>query len=162
MKLNLFVAICASLFLGSTSAVEPPPGAGSVVQAYSSAFNRADCHAVLDLMSPVYVASLDRTSLCNLLNEMATEGVVDTLGELVSVHKSGDYVLAFYENERIGRDRVRQISYYAVHSPNGGKTWYVLDNVCNNEAWLKKVYPPFNANISLPNQRMLLPPYFVR
>lgn len=167
MKHNLFAALGASLALASTTAeAEFPLGAASVVQAYSAAFNRNDCHALLELTSPAYVMSLDqrgnRSSLCNVLAEMSSEGVVDTLGELVFVHKAGNYILAFYENERVGRDRVRQISYYAVHSSDGGQTWHVLDNSCTDEAWLKRIYPPFSADIKLPNQRMLLPPYFVR
>ena len=103
----------------------------------------------------------NRASLCKILDEMVSEGVVETLGEALSIHRSGNYVLAFYENERIGRNRVRQISYYAVHSSDGGRTWHVLDNGCK-ESWLRRIYPPFNLEIKLPSQKMLLPPYLVR
>lgn len=167
MQIRVLAATLFSLASCATQgAVKIPTGAAATLQAYSAAFNRNDCSAILRLMSPPFVASLKKEEvdlrICRPLSEMASEGVIDSLSEPVSFHSRDQYKLVIFTNERRGNNGVRQLSYYAVHSSDRGRTWHVLDTVCSDEAWLQKVYPPFSAEIALPSHRMLLPPYFTR
>ena len=75
-------------------------------------------------------------------------GMHERLRAPVASLSSGHHRMIVLPNSRTCLDsalRVPSITTgtYIVHSDDDGKTWYVLDLVCVNKQWVRKVFPPY-------------------
>lgn len=139
--------------------IQLPELARATVNAYSDAFTRGDCAAVLRLTSPVLTKRLEKDDgsklLCDFLSEIKKEEVMESVGEVSAFHVDGRFRIATIPNARIARKPTSQPApttegTYVVHSDDGGATWYVLDLGCLDVRWMKDIYPAYNGSPPIP------------
>ena len=136
-----------------------PAAARDVLLSYSSAFDRGDCDAMLELSSPALTSRLARKpgakdDFCSFIEHLNSNLVSDSIGKVLGVRSEGLYHMAMVENLRrpsIKDPNILDTSLvYVLHSSDGGKHWWVLDLGCVDARWVKEVYPPYDDDPPIP------------
>ncbi len=83
-----------------------PDAARDVLVRYSSALNRGDCEAMLELASPEIISRLHRfeggkDGFCEGIRYFHDIGIVDSLGEPLAIKSEGPYRMAMVETIRL-------------------------------------------------------------
>ncbi|RLA38852.1 MAG: hypothetical protein DRR42_28065 [Gammaproteobacteria bacterium] len=142
-----------------------PDAARDVLVRYSSALNRGDCEAMLELASPEIISRLHRfeggkDGFCEGIRYFHDIGIVDSLGEPLAIKSEGPYRMAMVETIRLAGGApgfVDARGIYVLHSSDSGKHWWVLDNSCVNYEWMTIVYPPYDGDPPIPGGSETLP-----